>query len=191
MEYISIMPSEPPYNTLPVVKTKYYPWTDDYYKPLAYARLAYVTPQGLFVDLQAFERDPDCGDKNDILNNSCLAIALSIPPAQDKVLTVVLNSDSSFATFLNGEKIQLVLDITSYSGEDDLGCHWGVRFYISKKTINKIFCVSKLENGHMIKGNIFKFKRTGSDSHFGAASPVQDDSIFSNKNLGDYIAVSY
>jgi len=191
MEYLSVMLNEPPYNTIPVIKTKHYPWTEGSYKPLAYARLAYVVSSGLLVDIQAFERDPYCGDKDDMLNNSCVAVALNLCPEKDKVLTIVLGSDAGFVSYLNGEKIQLVLDVTSYSGEDDLGFHWGVRFYIPEKTLNKLFSVSKLENGHMIKGNIFKFKRTGSDSHFGAASPLEDDSIFSGKNLSDYIAVSY
>jgi len=184
MRQISIFETEPQLDTMPVFKTTNYPWTEDSFRPLAYARAAFVGEEGLLVDLQAFERDPECADA-DLINNSCVAISLEQDSGE--VLTVIFNATGRYQACRGGQPFDLPLDVHCYAGDDEQGWYWGVRFYLP------VYCSQEpdAQGAHMIKGNIYKFKRVGEDAHMGAVAPMRSESIFSEENLDDFLIVDY
>ena len=190
MFLISLFESEPLLDAMPVIKTIDYPWADDNFKPLAYARLAVVKDKGVFCDIQAFEKNPEISGA-DILDNSCVAVSFDFASESGKILTVVLDSGDNHSVYLNGEPVESTLELSSHKSRDELGWYWNVQFYITENEIKKHFSVSKIQNGHRMKGNIYKFQRAGSTSHLGAAAPMEDMSIFSRENLADFTVVSY
>lgn len=193
MFLLSILDAEPQLDAMPVIKTTHYPWAQDAFKPLAYARIAAVRGRGIFCDLQCFQRDPDCMDETDPLNNSCVALSFDFSPdiRQNHVFTIALDADGRYRSFLNEEPLETEIDVKTQRSRDELGFYWSVRFYISEKLLNLHFSVAKISNGHRIKGNIYKFQRTGSRSHMGAAAPMTSESIFAPENLADFMAVGY
>lgn len=190
MFLISFLESEPLLDAMPVIKTIHYPWAEDFFKPLAYARLAVVKGKGIFCDIQAFEKNPDISGA-DILDNSCVALSFDFMPESGNVFTIVLDSNGGNKTFINGKPTHCKLELSSHKSQGELGWYWNVQFYIMENEIKKHFSVSKIVNGHKIKGNVYKFQRAGSASHFGAAAPVKDVSIYSRDNLADFTVVSY
>jgi hypothetical protein len=190
MFLLSLLDGEPLLDAMPVIKTTHYPWAEDYFKPLAYARLAVVKNKGVFCDIQAFEKNPEINGA-DILDNSCVAVSCDFAPGSGQVLTVVLDAADSCRMYINGEAVDTGIKLSSHKSQDELGWYWNVRFYIPHTEIKNRFSVSNIQNGHKMKGNIYKFQRAGSASHMGAAAPMTDMSIFSADNLADFTVVSY
>lgn len=188
MQHISAIEEWTALETVPVLKTVYYPWTDDSFRPLAYGRLALFRGQDLLVDLMAFERDPVGGNRS-VPDNSCVAITLDF--GQGSVVTVALNKNGNYACFLNGQAVSPALEVSTYGGDDEQGWYWAVRFLLTEKILKDCFSVPKPEIGHTIKGNIFKFQRTGKAAHFGSIAPMVNDDIFSELNLTEFQFVHY
>ena len=185
---ISILRGAPNPDAMPVLKTTEYPWTDGSFRPLGHARCAAVDGAGLYFELVFFEREPACAPR--VLDGSCMAASFDFfPGAADRVLTVVAAPDGRLETFLNGEAHPLPLQSSVFAGEDEQGWYHGVRFYIPEAVLTSVYGRSKIADGHRMKGNIYKFKRAGSDSHMGAVAPMTEESIFSPRNLSDFIAV--
>ncbi len=191
MFYLCIAPDTVTVDTLPVAETIYYPWAIDSYNPMAFARCAWIESEGLLLNLQAFERYPASSEKLDLDNNSCVAVSFSFTKNSNGVLTAVFNANGQYQIFINAEPVELPLDIYTDVGLLPKGHYWSVQTCIPRSFLQQHFPVSNLKNGHKMKGNIYKFLRTGEKSHLGSAAPMQQESIFAFENLGDWLAVNY
>lgn len=192
MFLLSISESEPGLDTMPVIKTIFYPWAEDSFKPLCYARSAVITGRGVLFDLQVFERDPVFHESDDILDDSCAALSFCFFPMKSQdVITVVLNAAREYRVYVNEKPFECALTITKYAGADEQGWYWGVRFILPSSLLLEVYDLTEIPNGHIMKGNIYKFKRTGNFSHIGAVAPMTEPFIFSSENLAEFKAVSY
>ena len=190
MFLLSILKETPNPDTMPVIKTTCYPWTDGSFRPLAYARCAYVEQRGFMFDLMSFVRDPVCGV--DILDGNCLAVSFCFfPELSGDVITAVVDSGGRCQLYKNGKPSALSVNPEMYGGADEQGWYWGSRFYLAEQNLSEITPVSDIVDGHIMKGNIFVFKRIGGDSHMGAIAPMSDVFIFSSANLADFKTVLY
>lgn len=187
MFLLSICPKQPDIDTMPVIKTTYYPWADGSFRPLCYARAAILEGEGVLFDLQAFERDPALGG-GDILDDSCAALTFRFFPERDDApLTAVFNAAGDCRLYRAGAPTDDRLPVHRYAGADEQGWYWGVRAVLPFSLLG---CAG-IPDGHKMEGNIFKFKRTGSDAHMGAVAPMRDPFIFSPDNLAAFAAVAY
>ncbi len=189
MFLISILDKEPELGTMSVLKTRHY-LTDGSFRPLCYARLAFVKDRGVMCDLMAFERDPFVSGAA-LTDDSCVAVSFDFEPDSSDVLTLVLNSRGECESYVGGKRSAYKPAVTTYAGEDEQGWYWGVRFFISEEFIASLGVSPIFENGRVFNGNIYKFRRAGADEHFGAVAPVSDDCIFSKSNLCAMQAVTY
>ncbi len=185
---VAVLNGPPSPDSMPVLKTTEYPWANGSYRPLCHARCAIIADVGVYFELIAFERDPLVCER--LPDGSCTAVSFDFFPETDGgVLTALFGADGRFDCFLNGAPYALGLETETFAGEDEQGWYHGVRFYLPNEALFAIYGVSEISPGHKMKGNIYKFKRAGSDSHMGAVGPVSEDSIFSRRNLCDFIAV--
>jgi hypothetical protein len=192
MFFLSVLDREPQHDIMPVIKTVFYPWArESRFCPLAYARLAFIRGRGLFVDLQAFERDPECSDQKELLNNSCVAVSFDLSPEGGRTLTVALRADGMYQMYIDGSPVEAAIAVRAFQALDELGISWNIRFYLPTELLSRYFSVSEIKAGHKIKGNIYKFQRAGKFSHMGAAADLKSDSIFCHENLADFTAVNY
>ncbi len=189
MFLISIMDEEPRLDTMPVLKTTEYPWTQDSFRPLCYCRCAVCRGRGVLFDLQAFERDPAVHETGELLDDSCAAVTFRF--FAGGLLTVAVNAAQDYRVYLDGEPIECALSVRGYSGVDEQGWYWGARFLLPDELLSRVYGESEIRDGHRMEGNIFKFKRTGSRAYIGAVAPMRDLFIFSEKNLSEFRAVAY
>lgn len=192
MFLLSICGEEPRLDTMPVLKTTVYPWTEGSYRPLCYARCAAVPGRGILFDLQSFLRDPFVGDTGDLLDDSCVAFSFRFFPAQNEdIVTAVLNSRGSYAVFINGVQAACTFAVTRYAGADEQGWYWGVRFWFTEELLERFCGAREIPDGHRLAGNLYAFKRAGSDAYMAAVAPMAEPFIFSAQNLAPFEAVAY
>ncbi len=176
--YINRVSDAPMPDTMPVIKTVEYPWSDDSYRPLMYARCAYREGRGLFVDLMCFQREPELSGR--LLDSSCGAVSLCRAGCPD-VVTAVSDCVGRCEVFVNGEPRE---DISGgcefYSGDDEQGWYHGVRFYLSP---GLVFGEARPGGEAPLALNFFKFKLAGERAHLGSAFPMKNRYIFSRDNL--------
>lgn len=187
MFLLSICPKQPDIDTMPVLKTTFYPWTEGSFRPLCYARAAVVEGEGLLFDLQSFERDPALGG-GDILDDSCAALTFRFFPINGgALLSAAFNAAGRCQLYRDGQPVPGSPRVHRYAGADEQGWYWGVRALLPFSLLGG----AEMRDGHRMEGNIFKFKRTGGDAHMGAVAPMREPFIFSPDNLADFEAVSY
>ncbi len=191
MFLISIIEDEPRLDTMPVFKTTEYPWTADSFRPLCYCRCAVLAGKGILFDLQVFERDPVVRESDELLDDSCAAVSFRFFPERGGLLSVALNAMRDYQVYLDGQPVDCALDVAGYGGVDEQGWYWGVRFVLPDALLQQVYGDTVILDGHMMEGNIYKFKRTGGRAHIGAVAPMQDTFIFSADNLADFRAVAY
>lgn len=189
MFLMSIIDGEPRLDTMPVIKTTEYPWTDDSFRPLCYCRCAVLRGRGVLFDLQAFERDPVVHESGELLDDSC--VALSFCFFDGPMITAVLNAACDYQVYADGQPVDCALDVEGYSGVDEQGWYWGVRLVLPDTLLLRFYGEPEIPDHHMLKGNIYKFKRTGGRAHIGAAAQMTDPFIFSRSNLTAFCAVDY
>ncbi|MDO4566897.1 MAG: hypothetical protein Q4B42_06150 [Oscillospiraceae bacterium] len=191
---ICLSADEPALDTLPVFKTTFYPWAgeEDSFRPLAYARAAFVKDRGFLVDLQAFEREPERGAR-ELRDDSCLALAFSFfPEKNDDILCLIANREARSELYLNGELTLERPKLNTYAGEDEQGWYWGLRFYLDCALLQKLCGSCKIEAGQRLRGNFYKFLRAGSCAHLATVCPVSGGGIIlGEKDLGDFCAAAY
>ncbi|GEM_PF-3082848 len=189
MFYISRIAQMKP-DTMPVIKTTCYPWTDDSFKPLMYCRCG-VLSSGAAFDLMCFEREPKCDavTAEQIDDDSCAALCFNFfPERSDKLISATVNASGIMRLEVidNGRPEQLPpMPVSTYGGADEQGWYWGVRFEFSLSLLNDVYGVSDLDSGHIMKGNAYKFLRAGKYSHLGAVAPVGKE-LFSPSSLADF-----
>ena len=190
MFFISIADKAPRTDTMPVIKTTEYPWTEGSWRPLCYGRIAAVNGAGVLFDLTAFERDPFLGET--VLDSSCVAASFDFFPEREKgALTAVIAADGRSELYLGTEQLDVDLKPAIYGGEDEQGWYWGARFCLPESVLAGVYGEGCLAPGAELLGNLYKFKRTGADAHMGAAGPMADPFIFSPVNLAPFRAVNY
>ncbi|MEG1557315.1 MAG: hypothetical protein RR058_00085 [Oscillospiraceae bacterium] len=192
MLYISVVDEIKSLETMPVLKTVYYPWTDDSYRPFMWCRCASVLGRGMMFDLTSFERDPAFGAES-ILDDSCVGLTFDFSRETCReALTVVFNSRGRCGIYVGGRVIDdLEIVPECYAGEDERGWYWGVRFFITNELLLRFFGVFDVESGCILRGNIYKFKRFGEDAHIGSVAPMKSNFIFGRDNLAQFSAVAY
>lgn len=164
-------------DTMPVVKTTEYPWTDGSYRPLMYARCAYSDRRGMFVDLMCFQRDPELADE--LLDSSCGAVSLY---SRGDVVSVVSDCVGRCVVYRNGKpERDIAGECEFYSGDDEQGWYHGVRFYLEPSLVT----------GGGLEMNFFKFQRVGELAHMGAAAEMKEPFIFSRENLCPAVIEDY
>ncbi|MEA4911872.1 MAG: hypothetical protein VB092_04555 [Oscillospiraceae bacterium] len=181
---ISLLRGTPNPDVLPVFKTTEYPWTDGSFRPLAHARCAVVDGEGVYFELVGFERNP--ARSGAVLDGSCMAVSFQFFETPARLLTVAVAPDGRSEAYVDGEPWALALPVSVFAGEDEQGWYHGVRFLLPSQQLFSLYGRSKMAAGHKMKGNIYKFKRTGGDSHMGAVGPMAENSIFSTRNLCDF-----
>lgn len=187
MFLLCILTDENELDAMPVLKTTHYPWAGDSYRPLAYGRLAYIAGRGLLVDLQSFEHDPDIAPGNDLFAGSCVTVALA-PDKDHSPLIIALDASDRHAAFLNGAPVALDLDVDTYSGEDEQGWYWGVRFYLDPAAAG----LDTPRAGQSLRGTIYVTHGAAEgDRHMGGAAAMTTPSVFSPDNLGDISVIDY
>ncbi len=191
MEQITFSNETIGFDSLPAIKTVYYPWAIDGFKPYSYARLVYVKEKGLAVDFLAFERDPVV--TSNVMDGSAIAVSFNFNPQfEQKVLVVVLNSKGENEVYLSNKGDQSekkLLDMVlceCYAGDDEQGWYFGTRFMIREQLIKEHFNVV-VDRGDVIKGNVYKFQKSGSKRHFGSAAEIGDNFIFTTEGLLDFL----
>lgn len=189
MFFMSILEGEPRLDTMPVIKTTEYPWTEDSFRPLCYCRCAVLPQRGVLFDLQAFERDPVVHESDDLLDDSCVGVSFCF--FQDRMITVVLNAAREYRVYLDEKPLDCTLEVEGYAGADEQGWYWGVRFVLPASLLQQVYGEQEIPQNHIMSGNIYKFKRTGNRAHMGAAAPMTDPFIFSRSNLAAFCAVDY
>ncbi len=186
MFFIRITDSVPNPDTMPVIKTTQYPWTEGSFRPLMYVRTAYTRESGLFVDFMAFEREPEFSPN--ILDSSCGAVSLCFDGGD--LLSAVADCSGRCAVF-RGEKEVLKVSASAYSGDDEQGWYWGVRFFLDDGVLGAFGAPAPLKGGENTRANFYKFQRAGKYSHMGAAAPMGEQFIFSKDNLAPAKFVAY
>ncbi len=193
MEQITFSKQQPQFDSLPVVKTIYYPWAIDAFKPYSYAKFAYVENKGLMVDFLAFERDPFVAPN--VLDSSCVAVSFNFSPSfGEGVLVASINSKGQNEIYFSDNKqhpklLSETVGCECYAGDDEQGWYWGVRFLIEQGLITNYFNVEKLKQGDIIKGNIYKFQKGEQNRHLGSAAKISDDFIFTTNDLLDFLII--
>lgn len=187
---LCILSDENQLDAMPVVKTAYYPWARDGYRPLAYGRLAYIEKRGILVDLQSFERDPAVSESADFFSGSCVAVAMAAKGGP--LLVVALDARSRYAAFLDGRSLELALEVNTYSGIDEQGWYWGVRFWLPPEQMAHLLGLRSLAPGQTLKGTVYVLHGAAEgDSNMGAAAPATVPSIFSPDNLAEISVIAY
>ncbi len=191
MEQITFSNETIGFDSLPAIKTVYYPQAIDGFKPYSYARLVYVKGKGLSVDFLAFERDPVVTPN--VMDGSAVAVSFNFSPqTEQKVLVVVLNSKGQNEVYLSNKSDQVESKLSNtvscecYAGDDEQGWYFGTRFIIPEQLIKEHFDV-KLNQGDVIKGNVYKFQKSGSNRHFGSAANIGDSFIFTTEGLLEFL----
>ena len=186
MFLIQMTDALPEPDTMPVIKTTEYPWTDGSFRPLMYTRASYLAGEGLFLDFMAFERAPDTASQ--LLDASCAAASLCAEGGP--VLTAAADSTGRVGLFRDGVPDgELTAEL--YAGDDEQGWYWGARLCLSDDLLARYGFPSPLTPGQEFCANFYKFLRAGEHSHFGAAAPVSGPFIFSRDDLAPAAVTVY
>lgn len=190
MYTISYCVTPPQLDTMPVIKTIYHPLANGTgYRPLAYSRCAYVEGHGMLIDLQAFERKPsDCGLTPP--HGSCIAAAFCFGGA---VLCAVANAAGRCSIYLDGElQSTITLQTHCYSGEDEQGWYWGVRFYLANEVLATA-SMTQLAVGSIIKADFYKFRLDAERAYIASVCPMAADVdlLCPTEALADFTLVAY
>lgn len=195
MNIIPIIDDNVQADTLPVIKTTYYPWTDDSFKPFMHFRPAF-NDQGLFLDLICFERDPAIGTNvlNSISQGSCAAVSVSFD-LKGPQLTVVFTADGKGALFVgdgsqNTPENPIPIKGELSKGEDEVGWFWEVRWTLKKSMIRSLGAMYP-EDGSSVFMNAYKFQKSGHFSHFGCVAPTAIQSVYYSGNLDEFKVVKF
>ena len=194
-----ICEDHPQIDTMPVLKTKVYPWAYGSYKPLMHARLAFSKSNGFFFDLMSFDRDPKV-ENGDILKDSCIASSFNFfPKSSKKCLTSVINSKGQSRIYVGDgsetaenppENIGALDDLQIYGGSDEQGWYWGARFYVSDDLLKKIYqdegSLELIEKGYIVDGGLYRFLSWSVNSHLSSVTEIYGDFIFDKKNYAEF-----
>lgn len=172
MYSIRFCDTQPQIDTMPVFKTIYHPLANGTgFRPLAYARCAYVADRGMLVDLQAFDRRPDdCALTPP--DGSCVGAAFGFGGG---VLSALANAEGDCRVYVDGVlRPELKPQTHAYAGEDETGWYWGVRFYLERAALDAVGA-GKLAAGREFKADFYKFRRSGDMAHIASTCPAPAD----------------
>ncbi|MGI5888264.1 MAG: hypothetical protein ACOX6J_02670 [Oscillospiraceae bacterium] len=187
MNFIPIIKTAVEEDTLPVLKTAFYPGTYGSFKLYMQYRPSIMDGQ-LHAALFNYERDPDISmDK--MTDGSCCAVSLS-RDQNSEVITAIVSADGRGVLCLTGgpekgviSKEQITPSISN--GLDEVGWFWAASWTFPPDYISSMF-PDGLAEGSSVFMNAYTFQNKGQFARFGAVLPVSEKSIFSPVNLHEF-----
>jgi len=168
-------------DSLMVAKIIDYPLAADEYKPFAQARLC-VLPQGLAVQLWAFEANPapQSSLKAVLCKENCPAVS------------VQLWANGRLETTVDGKAEPSLATLSPLWGEDLQGRYWGGSLVFDKAMLEDLWGKDCLCPGGLLKGNLYKLSTNSRKPHMGSLFPADfAGDPCGEASLGDFTLVSY
>ena len=192
MLYFPLIDDMSIFDMTPIKPCTEYPWEMTSYMPYLLTRMAYINGTGAVFDFTSFEDHPYVEESSDDLGNDTLVAATFdfFPSVSDSCLTVAANSKDKCFLYIDGKKVS-DLPCTRVTGEDERGGYWGVRVTVPSAVIDKLYGCSALSDGCIVKGNVFKAKRSNPGRHFGCMAPAGKDNWYLDRDcLSDFKVTS-
>jgi len=168
-------------DSLMVAKIIDYPLAADEYKPFAQARLC-VLPQGLAVQLWAFEANPapQSSLKAVLCKENCPAVS------------VQLWANGRLETTVDGKAEPSLATLSPLWGEDLQGRYWGGSMVLDRNLLQQLWGSDCLTVGNKLLGNLYKLSDDRAKPHMGSLFPADfAGNPYGIHSLGEFELVSY